>query len=721
MDEHRSPEAASAVDPERQRRVARFSEVVAESAVTLVARLDVEHVMMTAVDRLVSGFDARLARAWLFVPAERRLELAATAGHSAGARDDRPSTIELASTSEIATAARGGRPLVENAKAVLPLIVGGELRGVIAADFPAAVDPDLAHALVVFASVTTAALNASVVHGAEQAERRRFEDFVNGIDHGIVWEADAATLRITFVSTKAERLLGYPLASWYEEKHFWIDRVHPDDRGRVVAHLSDIATHDKDLGFEHRFVKADGEVIWVHTGARLAHIGPGAGRMIHGLSADISPTKAAEARASAGARQLDTILRGVTEGVTAQAADGRLVYANDAAARLSGFSSASELLATPGREIIQRFELLGDDGAPFPVDRLPGRIALQGRDSEEVVLRFRDLRTGEQRWSIVAARPILGADGAVEMVINVFRDVTRAKQTEQGLRFLTEASALLGSSLDYEATLRSLAQLAVPRIADWCSIHLALEGISGQPPFVVHADPEKTAWARALSEKYPPDLNAPRGAAQVLRSGKAELYTDIPDAVLEASARDEEHLRVLRALGMKSAMLVPLAARGRAFGVITFVAAESGRRYTEDDLDMALSLAERAAYAAENARLYSESIDARAGGPPQGRLLDHGVARAPYTPERNPRLGRVARQWPSERDSVGSEGARRHRAKRTSPAAHHRGHPRRVPHRARSASARPEAHRPGLRRGRSAGERRARGRCEGHLDRRRRV
>lgn len=187
----------------------------------------------------------------------------------------------------------------------------------------------------------------------------------------------------------------------------------------------------------------------------------------------VKENEAAEARAATSARQLDTILRGVTEGITAQGADGALLYANDAAARLSGFTSAAEMLSTPAHDIVRRFELLDEEGKPMPSDRLPSRIARQGKAPAEALVCFRDRLSGEMRWSVVAATPVLGPAHEVEIVINVFRDVTSARQTEENLRFLTEASSLLGSSLDFEETLRSLARLAVPRMADWCSIHLA--------------------------------------------------------------------------------------------------------------------------------------------------------------------------------------------------------------------------------------------------------
>lgn len=170
--------------------------------------------------------------------------------------------------------------------------------------------------------------------------------------------------------------------------------------------------------------------------------------------------------------------------------------------------------------------------------------------------------------------------------------------------FLAESSAALAESLDYEETLRRVAALAVPRIADWCTVELSeIEG-ERRRIAVAHADPARVAWAIELQERYPPKPDAPTGVPAVLRSGEPELYPDIPDEVLEAAAQNAEHLEIIRRLQLRSAMLVPIKLRDQVLGVITFIGAESGRRFGEADLDMALELARRSALAIENARLY---------------------------------------------------------------------------------------------------------------------
>jgi PAS domain S-box-containing protein len=173
--------------------------------------------------------------------------------------------------------------------------------------------------------------------------------------------------------------------------------------------------------------------------------------------------------------------------------------------------------------------------------------------------------------------------------------------------YLAEASEMLSSSLDYQATLTSLARLAVPRLADWCAIDILEEDGSINQLAVTHNDPGKDAWGRELMRRYPPDPDAPQGVPRVLRSGEPEFYPEVTDEALVATARDAKHLRIMRKLGLTSVMILPLVARSRTLGALTLVTAESGRRYEASDLAVAGDLARRAALAVDNARLYSEA------------------------------------------------------------------------------------------------------------------
>ncbi len=309
---------------------------------------------------------------------------------------------------------------------------------------------------------------------------------------------------------------------------------------------------------------------------------------------------------------LSIVLEHLADGVTVQDRSGRLVYANIAAARLLGFPTQEALLATPTSEVLERFEMFDDDDQPFPPERLPGRRALQGQPEGAIVIRFRVRPSGEDHWSSVRSSPITGDDGQVAWAVNVWHDITAQKRTEHRQRFLMQAGELLGSSLDIESTLATIAELAVPKLADWCAVHLARPDGSLAQLAVVHGDPERTAWARQLQERYPPDADAAYGVPQVIRTGCAELIPNVTDEMLIAAARDEEHLEMARRVGMRSAMVVPLPGRDRILGAITFVTAESRLRYGPLELEMLEELARRAGLAIDNANLYNAQRAARA-------------------------------------------------------------------------------------------------------------
>ena len=308
---------------------------------------------------------------------------------------------------------------------------------------------------------------------------------------------------------------------------------------------------------------------------------------------------------------LAVFLDHVGDGVTVQDPSGRLVYANAAAAQALGFAGAAELLAAPVAEVVGRFALFDEDGQPFPVENLPGRRALQGEPESAVTLRFRNNETGEERWSIVRSSPVTDAAGNVLYVVNVWQDATAQKRAEAVQRFLAEAGEALATSLDVEATLANIASLAVPRLADWCVVHLVQEDGSVAQLAVAHVDPERVTWARRLQEQYPADPNSDQGVVRVARTGLPEIFPEVTDAMLVAAARDPEHLAILRRVGFTSVMFVPMIARERSVGVITFVAAESRYRYDERDLELTQELARRAALAVDNARLYDAERAAR--------------------------------------------------------------------------------------------------------------
>jgi len=343
---------------------------------------------------------------------------------------------------------------------------------------------------------------------------------------------------------------------------------------------------------------------------------------------------------SLGARQgeardeLRAILEGVADTITAQEPSGRLVYANQAAADAMGYASPDELLQAPLTDFVERFVMLDEDGEPLDFATLPGRRALLGEFPEPKTVRWRPRAGGEDRIVRVKSRPVFADDATVRLAINVVEDITGVKRSEETQRFLAEAGRVLAESLDYEKTLATVARLAVPRIADWCVVDLKTpEGF--ERVATAHVDPGMLELALEFSKRYPTDPEAPTGVPHVLRTGESELYPEIDDAMLVLAARDDEHLRMIRELGMSSVMVVPMAIRDEVLGTVTLIAAESGRRFDADDLALAESLGQRAAAAVDAARLYRQRSDIAQSLqasllPPELPEIEHFEAAAVY-------------------------------------------------------------------------------------------
>jgi PAS domain S-box-containing protein len=301
--------------------------------------------------------------------------------------------------------------------------------------------------------------------------------------------------------------------------------------------------------------------------------------------------------------QLEAILGGVADAVTAQAPDGRIVYANDAAARSLGFSSSEELMRAGPADFMQRYEIYDEHGDPFPFERLPGRQALAGEEPQPALLRYHEVGSGENYWSLVKATTIRDPDGKPILAINVIEDVTEQRKRELQLRLLADSGTVLGQSLDWEQTFPEIARLLAGTLADWCAIEVLQEDGSVRLAAFAHSDPDKQALGEDLVRRYPPSEGQRRGA---LASGESILRGELADEEIAAAGRDPEHLAALLELGLRSALAVPMIARGRIVGAISLVSGDGGRRLGESDQLLAEELAARCALALDNARLFRE-------------------------------------------------------------------------------------------------------------------
>jgi PAS domain S-box-containing protein len=302
-------------------------------------------------------------------------------------------------------------------------------------------------------------------------------------------------------------------------------------------------------------------------------------------------------------QQFEAVLDNLADAVTVQAADGRLVYANQAAADMLGAASRLELISTPPGQVIDRFESFEEDGSPLSVERLPGRQVLRGEQPEPMLVRAVDRATGEERWRMIKASPVELEDDR-RLVVNVIEDVTKVKRAEIHQRLLSEATRALSASLDYAQTLQRVADVAIPDFADWCSVNFPRRDGVFEQAAVAHRDPAKVALAQRLSAEYPSRIDD-AGMGEVARTGAPQLL-EIPKERLRDLARSEEHHAVLSELELRSAILVPIHDGKETIGVMTFVTAESGRVFDELDRDIAAELARRAGVAIQNARLFEQ-------------------------------------------------------------------------------------------------------------------
>lgn len=306
-------------------------------------------------------------------------------------------------------------------------------------------------------------------------------------------------------------------------------------------------------------------------------------------------------------RRLEAILQNVAEAITLIDAAGETVFANRAAAELLGAVHPEELVRREPGSIWSRYLVLDEDGEPLSLDQMPGRRLLDGERPEPLLVRNIVRDTGEERWLVVRASAVRDPDtGETAFVVNVFENVTEIKRAERAERLLAEASRALASSLDHASTLRAVARLAVPQLADWCVVHLVDERGDPERVAVHHRDPSKIDIADRIAEDYPTRRIGPTGVAEVLRTGHAQLevYSDTSGA--EAWAVDAEHLRLLNEWGTGSVAVAPIMLGGRVSGTITCGSIPGGRHLSMHDLPLLEELGRRAGTAVENARLYTE-------------------------------------------------------------------------------------------------------------------
>ena len=303
---------------------------------------------------------------------------------------------------------------------------------------------------------------------------------------------------------------------------------------------------------------------------------------------------------------LDTLIATAPVGLAFLDTDRRYVRVNEALAAING---------RPVEDHVGRL-----------VDEVPGPLGEQLAGVHREVITAREPRLeregsgetpgapGDTRHWISSLTPVRGLDGQTVIGVGVtVIDITERRallQAERDARlradFLARAGGILDSSLDFEQTLSNVANIAVPEIADWCTVGILDESGRMREVATANVDPAKRAVARELSERFPPDPESPTGTLAVARSGETAFIREITDEMLVAGIQDPEQLALIRRLGLRSAIIAPMTAGGRTSGTLTLASAEGGRLFDEADVQLAEELARRAGVSIENSRLYTE-------------------------------------------------------------------------------------------------------------------
>ncbi|WP_437916764.1 ATP-binding protein [Sorangium sp. So ce302] len=433
-----------------------------------------------------------------------------------------------------------------------------------------------------------------------EALRQRYEALVDNLDRAFVWEADARTLQVLYVSAQAEELLGYPRARWLAEPDFWSRCAEPDDRGELEQALRRTLAAERDQRCDHRCRTADGRVLWLHSGVHLVNDSAGAPRL-QGVSTDVTPAKEVEARVREQLEFTRAVTGSIGEGVIAMDREGRITFFNPAAERLLGWTTEEVV----GRRVQEVVQIRRADGTSVPDEDHP---ALRAIHTGEPVRSDEDVVSRRDRAALHVSctfAPLQRA-GQVSGAVLVFRDIMEVKRAEQVQRLFAEVSAVLASSLDYAETVSTVARLSVHALADLYFVDLVDENGRVERLAPTSADPAKQRLTERMEDfAQRPGRETPQ--AKVMRTGEPLLIPEITESAVGAAAHDPGHRGSLRAGGAGAVMVVPLVARGRTIGTLTFVTAEPSRRYSAADLVVAEEVARRAATAVENARLYQHA------------------------------------------------------------------------------------------------------------------
>ena len=395
---------------------------------------------------------------------------------------------------------------------------------------------------------------------------------------------------ITAWNRAAEQMYGY--AANEAIGHSITIVLPPDRQAEEVAFLERIKHGERIVAFETVRCRKGGECFPASLTISPIRDEKGSVVGVSKIARDISTRKRAEERFRLAVEAAPTAMLIVDE-------HGAIVFANGLAERLFGYTREELLEKSIEALVPDRYRAVHPRHRAHFYTELSRRPMGAGRE-------LHALRKDGCEVPVEIGLSPFESDGNV-CVLAAITDISERKRASQHAAFLAEAGAILAGSLEYLTTLKGVANLAVPSIADWCAVDIMTEEHKLERLAVAHVDPDKIDLARTIRSRYE-DPNSPFSPIYVVRTGNPAMMKELSDEMIVAAAQgDAERVALIRALGLRSYMIVPLTAHGRTFGALTFATAESGRLYSEDDLRFAQDIAFRAALAVDNARAYHDA------------------------------------------------------------------------------------------------------------------